>query len=94
VKRRPRSEFAGQTLRIKVSAAGIGGELFAVEDWCVNAMGQSWQTATANPAALEYAVRSSMQPGLPVDDEVLYGRVVGGRVYLVHVSELETGDLS
>jgi hypothetical protein len=92
--KRPRSPFAGRTLRIKATAAGIGSEQFAVEDWAVNALGQSWQTARANPAALEYAVRSSVRPGLPVDDEVLYGRVVGGRVYLVHVSELETGDPS
>jgi hypothetical protein len=92
VRRRPRSEFAGQTVRIKASAAGIGGREITVEDWCVNVLGQSWQTAGESPAALEYAVRSSVPPDLPIDDEVLYGKV-GRHVYLVHVSELEPGAL-
>ena len=44
--------------------------------------------ARGNPACLDYAVRSSsLEDGLPTDDEVLYGKI-GGYGKLVHISEV------
>lgn len=39
-----------------------------------------------NPACLTYALRSGIED-LPIDDDVLYGKV-GGFGFLLHVSEL------
>nr|MDT0658070.1 hypothetical protein [Micromonospora sp. DSM 115978] len=84
---RDRSPLAGQTVRIKADSVGIGGQECIVEDWWINAAGGSWMFANGNPAALKYAFRSALA-GLPIDDEVLYGKV-DGLDHLVHVSEIE-----
>lgn len=78
--------LAGKTVKIKDEVKGIGGELFVIEDYWHNVTGSSWMSATGNPAALQYAFRSGIS-GLPIDNEVLYGKV-GGLGFLVHVSEL------
>lgn len=66
----------------------LDGEDFHLEDYWQNVAGMSWQQADGNPAAIMYALRSG-RLGLPIDDEVVYGKVRGMGV-LVHVSELAT----
>lgn len=85
-KKRPTSPLARTTQLIKNGAAEIGGKVFHVEDWWENVHGGSWMDASGNPAALHYAVRSGTSR-IPLDNEVLYGKI-GGFGYLVHVSEI------
>ncbi|WP_091086227.1 hypothetical protein [Micromonospora nigra] len=85
---RDRHPLAGQTVRLTASDARLAGKEYRVEDWWQNVTGGSWMDATGNPAALTYAMRSALA-GLPLDNEVLYGKVAG-RGHLVHVSEIET----
>lgn len=59
---------------------------YRIEDYWDKVTGQSWMDADGNPAALNYAVRGATE-GLPIDDEVVYGKM-NGLGYLVHVSEL------
>jgi hypothetical protein len=68
---------------------GDGPHSFRVEDWWDRVSGGSWLFAQGHPAALIYAMRSGLS-GLPVDDEVLYGKDVGGFGHLVHVSEVQS----
>ena len=80
---------AGQTVQIK--AKGLEGREtykgdFHLEDWWENVAGKSWMTCNGNPACLNYAMRSGFS-GLPIDDDVVYGKV-GGLGYLVHESEI------
>lgn len=88
------SEYAGRTVKIRESAThfqvdGFGGSEFRVEDWWDRVSGGSWMWAKGNPAALVYAMRSSSQEiDIPIDDEVLYGKI-GMFGHLVHISELE-----
>jgi hypothetical protein len=63
---------------------------YCIEDWWDRVSGSSWQHAVGNPAALVYALRSSAK-GLPLDDEVVYGKA-GPFGHLVHVSELADGE--
>jgi hypothetical protein len=77
-------EGAGKTFTLP------DGSEFRVEDWWDRVAGRSWQVATGNPAALEYGMRSGLT-GLPLDDEVVYGKNEGGFGHLVHVSELDGG---
>lgn len=81
------SEYAGKTVKIRPNVVGIGGQEYRVEDWWQNASGGSWMDADGNIAAMAYGVRSGLA-GLPLDNEVLYGKV-GGFGHLVHVSEIE-----
>lgn len=83
---RPPSEYAGKTVKIRDTVLKIGGSEFRVEDWWINVAGMSWTVARGNPAALNYGARSGLF-GLPLDDEVLYGKI-GHFGYLVHVSEV------
>lgn len=62
------------------------GETYQVEDYWDRLTGGSWMTAAGNPACLQYAVRSA-GGSVPLDDEVLYGKI-DGLGYLFHVSEL------
>lgn len=82
--------LAGTTVTLKatdpVRGMVVEGAEFHVEDWWDRLTGGSWQTATGNPAALQYAMRSGFN-GLPIDDEVVYGKI-GPFGHLVHVSEL------
>ena len=59
---------------------------YRLEDWWDKVSGGSWMNATGNPAALMYAGRSGIAD-LPLDDEVVYGKV-GSFGHLIHVSEL------
>lgn len=62
-----------------------------VEDWFDRLCGRSWTTAVSNEAAAEYAFRS-VTSGLPLDDEVVYGKDERDAGLLLHVSELRAGE--
>lgn len=84
--------LAGKTARIKPGVKhpqfpNFGGSEYHIEDWWDRVAGESWQGMEGNPACLIYAIRSA-SARLPLDDEVLYGKV-GHFGHLVHVSELE-----
>ncbi len=92
------SPLAGQTVRIRkgvtdpAQGAVVAGAEYRVEDWWDRVSGGSWMTAQGNPAALQYAMRTSVTDlnghDVPIDDEVLYGKV-GPFGHLVHLFELE-----
>ena len=84
---RPTSPYANQAVKVKDSVLKLGGKEFIVEDWGENVYGKSWMASNGNPAALEYAFRAG-KLGLPIDNEVLYGKI-DGLGYLMHVSELD-----
>ena len=71
---------AGETVTL------TDGDQFHVEDYWDRVSGGSWMHAVGNPACLKYAVHSAKK-SLPIDNEVLYGKI-GGLGYLVHVSEI------
>jgi hypothetical protein len=81
------------TVKIRADATHFqvdrfGGSEYRVEDWWDRVYGSSWMDAQGNPAALVYALRSASQSyGVPLDDEVLYGKI-GPFGHLVHVSEI------
>lgn len=64
------------------------GHPFVVEEWWDKLTGGSWMFADGNPAALDYALRRAVD-GLPLDDEVVYGKL-GAFGKLIHVSQLPT----
>lgn len=74
-----KSPLANQTVKLN------SGDSFVVEDWWDRVSGKSWTVADGNPACLQYAFRSA--GNLPMDDEVLYGKLDGCGV-LVHISEV------
>lgn len=61
--------------------------VYRIEDWWDKLTGKSWMYSDGNPAALKYAMRSGLYAQLPIDDEVVYGKI-GNFGHLVHVSEL------
>lgn len=88
---RNKSPLAGQTVKIKPTVGSgfrfrLADQPFEVEDWWENVAGKSWMFCDGNPACLSYAIRSGKE-GLPIDNEVLYGKI-GGVGFLIHVSEL------
>jgi len=82
------SPLAGKTVKIKKDAHELGGNEYQVEDWWDIVAGDSWMTQVGNPACMQYAVRSALGDRLPIDDEVLYGKI-GGSGNLVHITEIE-----
>lgn len=77
--------LAGQTVTVDLGY-GDGPESYVIEDWWDRVSGGvSWMDAAYNPACLKYAMRSAVA-GLPLDNEVVYGKAGFG--HLVHVSEL------
>lgn len=85
------SKLKNQTIIVKEQDNLPGGE-FKVEDWWDRVSGKSWahssnNTAANNTAAINYALRVNRLK-LPIDDEVLYGKI-GHLGYLVHMSEIE-----
>lgn len=77
---REKSPYAGMQVKTK------DGKTFTVEDWWQNVYGVSWMHSDGNPAAMQYGIRVATE-GLPIDDEVLYGKV-GAFGFLYHVTEL------
>ena len=62
---------------------------FEVEDWWDRITGRSWTVENGNWACLHYAMRSGLS-GLPLDDEVIYGKDRQNLGHLIHVSEIVT----
>ena len=85
--------LAGSTVKVEFEGLGhlqLGPGVFDfdVENWWDALTGKSWQVSDGNPAALIYGVRVGTQ-GLPMDDEVVYGKIQGLGV-LVHASEIRS----
>jgi len=82
--------LAGKTVILKLKEGpdpdGLNGQEYRIEDWWIRVTGKSWMGAAGNPACMKYAIRSGLA-GLPMDNEVLYGKV-GGLGHLVHISEI------
>ena len=81
--------LAGKTVKLKVKGTATDfktGDLFRLEDWWVNVGEKSWMMCAGNPACMMYILRVG-QVGLPVDNNVVYGKV-GMFGHLIHVSEL------
>lgn len=83
------SPLAGKyvTVEADLYGEGAGFHTFRVEDWWDRLTGRSWMDSNGNPAAMNYAIRGGLS-GLPIDDQVLYGKV-GAFGHLVHVSEIK-----
>lgn len=84
--------LAGQTIPLNDVAADrsgrvVPGAMFRVEDWWDRLNGKSWTVSTGNPAALQYALRTGLARNVPLDDEVVYGKI-DHFGHLVHVNEL------
>lgn len=83
----------GATVRIRDGVTDpaqgqvVGGAEYRVEGLWQEVTGCSWTEAIGNPAALQYAMRAAAN-NLPIDDDVLYGKI-GHFGHLVHVSEIE-----
>lgn len=79
------SPLSGRTVTIKTGTHA--GCEYRVEDyWDRVSGGKSWMDMGGNPACIIYGVRAG-QEGLPIDDEVVYGKI-GPFGHLIHVSEL------
>jgi hypothetical protein len=89
-----KSEYAGQTLKIKEGVEhpqieNVDQLEFRVEDWWDRVSGKSWMISEGNPACIVYAMRTGMSKlQIPTDDEVLYGKI-GPFGHLFHIKELE-----
>lgn len=88
---------AGQTVKVTPAAAVYGHQTtnpfeFRIEDWNDRVFGESWMDLVGHPAALGYAMRSAIG-GLPLDNDVVYGKDERGLGHLVHVSEILGGAL-
>ncbi len=86
------SGYAGKTVKIKLEAKHLqvpdfGGSEFRVEDWWDRLRQGSWMFCQGNPACIIYALRI-VEEHLPMDDEVLYGKI-GCFGHLVHISEID-----
>lgn len=82
--------YAHKTVKIKDSVfpfngAYFAGQNFRIEDWW-DIDGESWRNSKA-VAAYIYRLRAE-KFGLPMDDEVIYGKM-GNFGHLMHISELE-----
>lgn len=89
------SPLAGKTVRIKdIAGDYLAGAEYEVEDWWDRVAGQTWKqgwVCDGNLACLDFAVRCGARAGsggLPLDDEVLYGKV-GGLGKLVHITDID-----
>ena len=78
------SPLAGNVVTIK--SGDFAGSEYRIEDWWDRVGGKSWMWCEGNAACLNYGVRSGFG-GLPLDDEVLYGKI-GSLGHLIHISEL------
>lgn len=64
----------------------VEGAHFRVEGLWTELTGKSWMDSDGNFAAMHYAFRAG-QAGLPIDDNVYYGKI-GALGHLVHISEI------
>lgn len=65
----------------------FAGNIIHVEDYWDIVSGKSWKSSQGNAACIIYSIRSAMND-LPIDDEVVYGKI-GPYGHLVHINELE-----
>jgi hypothetical protein len=83
--------LAGKTVHLKDDIFALGGvepgAEYRLEDWWDVVTGGSWMDAEGNPAALKYAMRSGFSHSIPLDNEVVYGKI-GPFGHLIHVSEI------
>lgn len=75
------SPYKGKTVTL------VSGHSFTVEDWWININGKSWKISDGNQACMMYATRVAQQ-NLPMDDDVLYGRIDDDMKGLIHLSEI------
>ena len=76
---------AGQM--VTIAKGQLAGSEYRLEDWWDRVAGKSWIDCDGNPACLDYAL-TSVEDGLPLDDNVVYGKI--GRLgKLVHISQLD-----
>jgi len=64
----------------------LGGTEIFIEDWWDRVSGKSWMYESGNRDCYQYALRVGYNR-LPIDDEVLYGKV-NETGCLVHISEI------
>lgn len=81
-----KSKYAGKT--VQFAYGNVSGSM-VVEDYWHHVSGYSWMDSAAIAAA-NYAKRV-YRDGLPIDDEVVYGKV-GALGYLIHVTEIKDVD--
>lgn len=86
---RSKSPLAGKTVKIKTGE--LAGLEIIIEDWWENVHGATWRFSAEVPAVMFYAARRTRDHHLPLDDDVLYGKI-GNFGYLVHISELGDKD--
>lgn len=82
---------AGETVIVSIMLPGdmeAREYTYVIEDWWDRVTNGSWMYAEGNPAALLYAKRSA-DALLPLDDEVVYGKI-NGLGYIVHTMELQS----
>lgn len=85
--------LAGQRARLRAGVTDpvrgmvTSGAEFDVEDWWDRLTGKSWTNTAGNPAAFQYGVRIFGIGTIPLDDEVVYGKI-GAFGHLVHNSEI------
>ncbi|MGL5712228.1 MAG: hypothetical protein ACRCX2_04360 [Paraclostridium sp.] len=79
-------ELKGKTVTIKNGT--YKGQEYVVEDYwhLIQEEGKSWYNCNGNPACIKYGIRSAKEH-LPIDDEVLYGKI-GWSGELIHLSEI------
>lgn len=65
----------------------LSGEEFVVDDWWDRVNGASWQDST-DKLSFTYNARQARAGYLPMDDEVLLGRI-GNKEVLVHLAEID-----
>lgn len=88
-----RHSLAGKTVTLNSKAKDIiqgqvvPGAKFVVEDYWDRIGGKSVWLTTGNFAAMNYALRNQTA-GLPMDEEVVYGKI-NGLGHIVHVSEID-----
>jgi hypothetical protein len=78
--------LANQMVYLDSPTPQLDGATFHIEDWWDRVAGVSWMFANNNPAAMKFGIRSGFAH-LPVDNEVVYGKI-DGMGEIVHVSEL------
>jgi hypothetical protein len=85
--------LAGRTVILNSTAQDgiqkqvLPGAEFVIEDWWDHLTGKSWMVSEGNPAAMHYGIRTGTAMHVPIDNEVVYGKI-GAFGHLVHVSEL------
>ncbi|MEU1309439.1 hypothetical protein ABZ419_11165 [Streptomyces cinnamoneus] len=79
--------LAGRTVALR---PGSVSPSLVVEDWAEHVFGKSWTAMGCHAASMAYAVRATVA-GLPLDDDVVYGKCPAGLGHIVHVTEIDGG---